>query len=109
MTDTVRWGILGAAKFAREQMAPAIHAAHGAELSALATSDPAKAEGFKAFQPRLRVHESYDDLLADPDVDAVYVPLPNHLHVEWTKKALRPGNRFSARSPSPCPRARSMD
>jgi predicted dehydrogenase len=47
----VRWGVLGAARFAREHMAPAIHAAEGAELAALATSDPVKAEGFRAFCP----------------------------------------------------------
>jgi predicted dehydrogenase len=62
----VRWGVLGAARFAREHMAPAIHAAEGAELAALATSDVAKAEGFRAFCPTLTVHDSYDALLADP-------------------------------------------
>ena len=81
---TVRWGILGAANFAQEHMAPAIHAAKGAELAALATSDPAKAAGFQLFAPGIRVMDSYDALLADPDIDAVYIPLPNHLHVEWT-------------------------
>ena len=82
----VRWGVLGAARFAREHMAPAIHAAEGAELVALATSDASKAEGFQAFCPSLTVHGSYDALLADPGVDAVYIPLPNQLHVEWTLK-----------------------
>ncbi len=48
----VKWGVLGAAKFAREHMAPAIHAAKGAEFYALATSDPAKAAGFQEFLPR---------------------------------------------------------
>ena len=85
---TIRWGILGAANFALEQMGPAIHAASGATLSALATSSPEKAEPFQAFAPDLRVHDSYDALLADPGIDAVYIPLPNHLHVDWTIKAL---------------------
>jgi len=76
----MRWGILGAAKFAREHMGPAIHAAKGAELFGLATSDPAKAAGFKAFAPGLQVFDDYDAMLADPAIDAVYVPLPNHLH-----------------------------
>lgn len=96
---TIRWGILGAAKFAREHMGPAIHAAEGAELAALATSDPAKAEGFRAFCPSLGLHDSYDALLADPDVDAVYVPLPNHLHVEWTLKALAAGKHVLTEKP----------
>lgn len=96
---TIRWGILGAAKFAREHMGPAIHAAHGAELAALATSDPAKAEGFRAFCPSLRLHDSYEALLADPGIDAVYIPLPNHLHVEWTLKALRAGKHVLTEKP----------
>ncbi|MGB4826597.1 MAG: Gfo/Idh/MocA family oxidoreductase [Paracoccaceae bacterium] len=97
--QTVRWGILGAANFARQHMAPAIHAAHGAELAALATSDPAKADGFRAFCPVLRLHSSYDALLADPGIDAVYIPLPNHLHVEWTLKALRAGKHVLTEKP----------
>jgi predicted dehydrogenase len=67
----IRWGVLGAANFARQHMAPAIHAAKGAELVALATSSPQKAEAFQAFAPSLRVLESYDALLADPVIDAV--------------------------------------
>ena len=95
----VRWGILGASKFARDFMARAIHAAEGAQLVALATSDPARAEGFAAFCPGLRVHGSYDALLADADIDAVYIPLPNHLHVEWTLKALAAGKHVLTEKP----------
>ncbi len=97
--SVVRWGILGAANFAREHMAPAIHAANGAELAALATSDAAKAAPFQAFCPGLRVHDSYDALLADPAIDAVYIPLPNHLHVEWTLKALAAGKHVLTEKP----------
>lgn len=96
---TIRWGILGAAKFAREHMGPAIHAAQGAELAALSTSDPAKAEGFRAFCPSLKIHASYEALLADPAIDVVYIPLPNHLHVEWTLKALRAGKHVLTEKP----------
>jgi len=95
----VRWGVLGAARFAREQMAPAIHAAEGAELVALATRDPARADGFRAFCPGIAVHASYAALLADPEVDAVYIPLPNHLHVEWTLKALAAGKHVLTEKP----------
>ena len=97
--SAVKWGILGAAKFAREHMAPAIHAAHGAELYALATAWPDKAEGFRAFAPGIKVHESYDALLADPEVEAVYIPLPNHLHVIWTLKALAAGKHVLTEKP----------
>lgn len=95
----VKWGVLGAAKFAREQMAPAIHAASGAELYALATSNPAKAQGFQEFCPGLKLHATYDALLADPEVEAVYIPLPNHLHVEWTLKALAAGKHVLTEKP----------
>ncbi|MDT8856713.1 Gfo/Idh/MocA family oxidoreductase [Paracoccaceae bacterium Fryx2] len=99
MAETVRWGILGAAAFARDHMAPAINAACGASLLALATSDPARAAPFAAFCPGLRVHGSYDALLADPMIDAVYIPLPNHLHVEWTLKALAAGKHVLTEKP----------
>jgi len=99
MNEPIRWGVLGAAKFAREHMAPAIHLARGAELAAIATSDPARATGFQAFAPRIRVMDSYDALLADPDIDAVYLPLPNHLHVEWTQRALAAGKHVLCEKP----------
>ena len=82
-----------------EQMAPAIHMARGAELAALATSHPDKAAPFQAFCPGLRVHASYDALLADPAIDAVYIPLPNHLHVDWTLKALASGKHVLCEKP----------
>ncbi|MBN8630333.1 MAG: Gfo/Idh/MocA family oxidoreductase [Rhodobacterales bacterium] len=99
MMKPVRWGVLGAARFAREHMAPAIHAAEGAEFAALATSDPAKAAGFQAFCPSLTVHASYEALLADPSIDAVYIPLPNHMHVEWTLKTLAAGKHVLTEKP----------
>ncbi|CAN0586823.1 unnamed protein product, partial [Laminaria digitata] len=79
MTDHVRWGILGAANFARRHMGPALHMGRRGRLAALATSSPDKAAPFEALAPGLRVHDSYDALLADTEIDAVYVPLPNHL------------------------------
>jgi predicted dehydrogenase len=95
----VRWGVLGAARFALQHMAPAIHAAEGAELAALATSDPEKAAGFQAFCPGLTVHPTYEALLADPLIDAVYIPLPNHMHVEWTLKCLAAGKHVLTEKP----------
>ena len=97
--SNVRWGILGAAKFAREFMGPALTLAPGGHLAALATSDPAKAEPFRVFAPGLRVHGSYEALLADPDIDAVYIPLPNRLHVEWSVKAMQAGKHVLCEKP----------
>lgn len=99
MTKPVNWGILGAANFALHHMGPAIHAAKNARLNALATSHPDKAGPFQRFCPDLKVHASYDDLLADPQVEAVYVPLPNHLHVEWATKALAAGKHVLVEKP----------
>ena len=96
---SLRWGILGAANFAQKHMGPAIHAAKGAELAALATSSPQKAAGFEAFAPGIRIHDSYDALLADPAIDAVYIPLPNHLHVEWSLKAMTAGKHVLCEKP----------
>lgn len=97
--DILNWGILGAAQFACEQMGPAIHAARGARLAALATSSAEKAAPFRAFAPDLKVYTDYDALLADPDIDAVYIPLPNHLHVEWSLKALKAGKHVLCEKP----------
>ena len=99
MTDPVRWGVLGASKFALQQMAPAIHAARGAELAAIATSSAEKAKPFQAFCPTLQVYGSYDALLTDPTIDAVYIPLPNYLHVEWTKRAAEAGKHVLCEKP----------
>ena len=96
---SLRWGILGAAKFAREFMAPAITLSPGGHLVALATSDAGNAQPFRELAPALRVHASYEALLADPEVDAVYIPLPNHLHVEWTLKAIAAGKHVLCEKP----------
>ena len=98
MSD-VRWGILGAAKFAREFMGPALTLAPGGHVAALATSDAAKADLFRVFAPGLRVHESFEALLADPGIDAVYIPLPNALHVEWSLKAMKAGKHVLCEKP----------
>jgi predicted dehydrogenase len=97
--EPLNWGIIGASHFALNHMAPAIHEASGARLAALATSDAARAAPFAAFCPDLRVHRGYEALLADPAIDAVYIPLPNHLHVEWTLKALDAGKHVLTEKP----------
>ncbi len=99
MQRPVQFGVLGAAKFARQYMAPAIHGANGARLAGLATSKAAKVAPFLAFCPDLAVYDSYDALLADPEIDAVYIPLPNHLHVEWSLKALDAGKHVLCEKP----------
>lgn len=99
MQKPVQWGILGASRFARFQMGPAIHAANGARLAGLATSDPTKAVPFLEYCPDVQLYEGYDALLADPAIEAVYIPLPNHLHVEWSLKALEAGKHVLCEKP----------
>ncbi len=99
MSKAIRWGILGASKFAGNEMAPAIHRAAGSKLVALATSSPSKAGPFQALNPDLVIHSSYDDLLADPQIDAVYIPLPHDMHIEWSLKALDAGKHVLVEKP----------
>ena len=99
MTKPLRWGILGAAKFAREHMAPAMMLAKNTELAALATSSTEKAAAFMSLQPSLKIYDNYDALLDDPTIDAVYIPLPNHLHVEWVKRAVEAGKHVLCEKP----------
>ncbi len=95
----LRWGILGAAHFAENHMGPAIQTAKGARLAGLATRNPEKARRFQAFAPGIAVYSSYEAMLDDPAIDAVYIPLPNHLHVEWTLKALAAGKHVLCEKP----------
>lgn len=99
MADPLRWGILGASAFARSQMGPAIQLARGGQLTAMATRDPDKAAPFRVFAPGLRVHASYEDLLADPDIDAIYNPLPNSMHADWSIRALEAGKHVLCEKP----------
>lgn len=99
MAQPLRFGILGAAKFAREHMAPAIHEAEGAVLAALATSSDDKAAPFRAFAPEIEVFTDYEAMLASDAIDAVYIPLPNHLHIPWSLKALEAGKHVLCEKP----------
>ncbi len=99
MGKHLRWGILGGSNFAATQMGPAIHAAKGAQLVAIATSSPEKGARFTGFAPEARVVDSYEALLGDPAIDAVYIPLPNHLHVDWSLKAIDAGKHVLCEKP----------
>ncbi|MEP3345590.1 MAG: Gfo/Idh/MocA family oxidoreductase [Litoreibacter sp.] len=99
MTKPLSWGVLGAANFAFEHMGPAIHSARGARLTALATSSDDKFSRFSNKFPDLKRHTDYDALLADDGIDAVYIPLPNTLHVEWGLKAMAAGKHVLIEKP----------
>ncbi len=97
--ERVRWGILSAAKIAREWVVPAIHMSDRGELAAVASLTPGKAAGLASPYGPVTLHETYEGLLADPDVDAIYIPLPNGAHVEWTAKCLEAGKHVLCEKP----------
>jgi len=94
----MRWGILGAARINRS-IIPALRAADGHTLEAIASRDADKAAAAAAEWEIPRAITGYDALLADPDIDAVYIPLPNHLHAEWTVKAAEAGKHVLCEKP----------
>jgi len=95
----VRWGILGAARIAMERVIPATQACPRAEVVALASRSLDKARGAAARRNIPRAYGSYEELLADPDVDAIYNPLPNHLHVPWSVRAMEAGKHVLCEKP----------
>jgi predicted dehydrogenase len=95
----VRWGILGAAKIARELVIPAMQAARNARVVALASRDAIQATEMCERFDIARRYNDYDALLAAPDIDAVYIPLPNTLHVEWTLRAIAAGKHVLCEKP----------
>jgi predicted dehydrogenase len=97
--DVVRWGIVSTASIGIDKVIPAIRTAARCEVAAIASRDLARAEAAASALEITRAHGSYDDLLADPEVDAVYIPLPNHLHAEWTIAAARAGKHVLCEKP----------
>lgn len=88
---TLNWGILGAAHIAESRMVPAIVAAKNNALAAVGSREPARAAALAAQAPGASAYGSYEEVLADPRVNAVYIPLPNGLHAEWAIKAAGAG------------------
>lgn len=94
----LRWGILGAAKIL-EKVIPGMRKTDRCAVVALASRDVERSQGAAQRLGIPRAHGSYQDLLADPEVDAVYIPLPNHLHAEWTIAAARAGKHVLCEKP----------
>lgn len=89
MSRKVKWGVLGGAGIARKQWVPGLLDASNAVFYAIGSRNLDKAKDFAAEFGGVKAYGSYEEVLADPEVEAVYIPLPNHLHKEWTIKALR--------------------
>ena len=97
--ERLRWGVLGAANIAVAKVVPAMQRGRFSSVVALASRDRAKGERAARALGIERVHGSYEELLADPEVDAVYNPLPNHLHVPWSIRALEAGKHVLCEKP----------
>jgi predicted dehydrogenase len=95
----VRWGVLGVAKIATEKVIPAMQRGQWSDVTAIASRDLAKARNAATALGIPKAYGSYDELLNDPDIDAVYNPLPNHLHVPWTTKAAERGKHVLCEKP----------
>ena len=95
----LRWGVLSPANIGVEKVIPGIQAADRCEVVAIASRDAARASESAAALGIPTAHGAYEDLLADDDVDAVYIPLPNHLHAEWTIAAARAGKHVLCEKP----------
>src|SRR5579863_8763113 len=97
--NKVRWGVLGSAKIAVQKVIPAMQRGAHCDVVALASRDEAKAQRMASQLGIARAHGSYEALLGDPMVDAVYIPLPNNLHVPWSLKALAAGKHVLCEKP----------
>ena len=99
MSDRLRFGVLGCAAIAVQKVIPAIQRSERCEVVAIASRDADRAAAVAGDLAIGRHHGSYDDLLADPDVEAVYIPLPNHLHAPWTERAAAAGKHVLCEKP----------
>jgi xylose dehydrogenase (NAD/NADP) len=102
VAERTKWGVVGNARIARVCVIPAIQKSQNSTVHALATRSPEHARQVAAQHTIPTVYDRYDALLADPEIDVVYVPLPNHLHCPWTLKALQAGKHVLCEKPLAC-------
>jgi predicted dehydrogenase len=99
MVEKVRWGVLSVANIAVKKVIPGMQRGGWCEMSAIASRDIVKAKTAAQQLGIPRAYGSYEELLDDPDIEAIYNPLPNHLHVEWTIKAAEAGKHVLCEKP----------
>src|SRR5919112_4976652 len=95
----VRWGVLGAANIAVRKVIPAMQRGERTQVVAIASRNLDKARAAAKTLGIARSYGSYEELLADPEIEAIYNPLPNHLHVPWTLKAAEAGKHVLCEKP----------
>jgi predicted dehydrogenase len=99
MSEPVKWGVLGVAKIATEKVIPAMQRGTVSSIHAIASRDANRARGAAQRLGIPRAYDTYEAMLADPEIEAVYNPLPNELHVPWTEKALAAGKHVLCEKP----------
>ncbi len=99
MSRKVRWGVLGVAKIAALKVIPAMQKGEWSEIAAIASRDQGKAQKAAADLGIPKAYGSYEELLRDPEIEAVYNPLPNHLHVPWSIRAAEAGKHVLCEKP----------
>lgn len=99
MTQKVRWGVLSTAKIGTVQVIPAMQKASNCEIVAIASRNQEKAQQAANDLGISKAYGSYEDLLADPEIDAIYNPLPNHMHVPYSIAALQAGKHVLCEKP----------
>ena len=95
----LRWGILSSSSFAVEHIIPALLQCEHLELVALSSRDADTAQQLATKFGIARAHDSYQELVDGPEIDVIYNPLPNHLHVPWSIKAMRTGKHVLCEKP----------
>jgi predicted dehydrogenase len=99
VSDPVRWGVLGVAKIATETVIPAMQKGALCRIDAIASREIARAREAAQRLGIPRAYGSYEELLADPEIEAIYNPLPNEMHVAWTEQALAAGKHVLCEKP----------
>src|SRR6266513_1485590 len=97
--EKIRWGVLSTAKIAREKVIPATQRSQFGTVAAIASRDLTRARTVASQLGVEKAYGSYDELLADSSIDAVYIPLPNHMHVPWSLRALDAGKHVLCEKP----------
>lgn len=97
--ERVRWGVLSTARIARIHVIPALQAAEHAQVNAIASRQRERAASVAESLQIPKSHGTYDELLQDPEIDAVYIPLPNDQHVPWSLRALQAGKHVLCEKP----------
>jgi len=95
----VHWGVLGTGKIGVEQVIPAMQVGEYCDMAAIASRKIEKAQATARKLGIPKAYGSYEELLADSDIDAVYIPLPNHLHIPWSIRALEAGKHVLCEKP----------